>query len=93
MALSPAVKSPRNGLRSLRADLGTPSTSARPSLSQSLAPAMHGAPGAGLATTANTAQPLRMEVLDIRTQVDRLIREAQSHANLCQLYWGWNPMW
>ena len=33
------------------------------------------------------------EALDIATQVDRLILEAQSHANLCQLYSGWNPYW
>ena len=31
--------------------------------------------------------------LDMSAQVDRLINEAQDHTNLCQLYWGWNPMW
>merc|ERR1719247_3947010 len=29
--------------------------------------------------------------LDTPTQVSRLIAEAQSHANLCQMYHGWNP--
>ena len=30
---------------------------------------------------------------DVAMQVSRLIHEAQSHANLCQLYSGWNPYW
>ena len=38
--------------------------------------------GAGLANTPGVVM-----------QVDRLIMEAQSHSNLCQLYWGWNPFW
>ena len=33
------------------------------------------------------------EPLDIATQVDLLIEEAQSHKNLCVLYSGWNPAW
>ena len=37
--------------------------------------------------------PLATEALDISTQVDRLIKDATSHANLCQLYSGWNPYW
>ena len=31
--------------------------------------------------------------LDVATQVNRLIQEAQSHMNLCQLYVGWCPFW
>ena len=31
--------------------------------------------------------------LDTPTQVSRLIAEAQSHANLCLMYQGWNPSW
>lgn len=31
--------------------------------------------------------------LDVSTQVSRLISEAQSHSNLCQLYKGWSPYW
>ena len=31
--------------------------------------------------------------LDTPTQVSRLIAEAQSHENLCQMYHGWNPAW
>ena len=32
-------------------------------------------------------------VLDVRTQVERLIVEATSHVNLCQCYVGWCPFW
>lgn len=32
-------------------------------------------------------------VLDVRSQVDRLITEATSHVNLCQLYVGWCGFW
>eukprot|EP00698_Gefionella_okellyi_P003488 TRINITY_DN13298_c0_g1_i1.p1 TRINITY_DN13298_c0_g1~~TRINITY_DN13298_c0_g1_i1.p1 ORF type:complete len:2319 (-),score=474.81 TRINITY_DN13298_c0_g1_i1:41-6196(-) len=31
--------------------------------------------------------------LDVNEQVDRLIRQATSHENLCQLYVGWCPFW
>jgi len=31
--------------------------------------------------------------LDVPTQIELLIGEAQSHFNLCQLYVGWNPFW
>ena len=31
--------------------------------------------------------------LDVAEQVKRLILEAQSNANLCQLYIGWCPFW
>ena len=31
--------------------------------------------------------------LDVQTQVDRLIREATSHVNLCQSYIGWAAFW
>ena len=31
--------------------------------------------------------------LDVATQVNRLIIEAQSDLNLCQLYVGWCPFW
>ena len=31
--------------------------------------------------------------LDVPTQVHRLIAEAQSDLNLCQLYIGWCPFW
>ena len=30
---------------------------------------------------------------DVATQVTRLIGEAQSNGNLCQLYIGWCPFW
>jgi hypothetical protein len=30
---------------------------------------------------------------DVATQVNRLIGEAQSNGNLCQLYIGWCPFW
>ena len=32
-------------------------------------------------------------VLDVRSQVERLIVEATSHVNLCQCYVGWCPFW
>ena len=32
-------------------------------------------------------------VLDVRSQVERLITEATSHINLCQLYVGWCGFW
>ena len=31
--------------------------------------------------------------LDVATQVNRLVAEAQSDLNLCQLYVGWCPFW
>ena len=31
--------------------------------------------------------------LDVATQVNKLILEAQSNGNLCQLYIGWCPFW
>lgn len=31
--------------------------------------------------------------LDVPTQVNRLVLEAQSNVNLCQLYVGWCPFW
>ena len=31
--------------------------------------------------------------LDVATQVNRLVSEAQSDPNLCQLYVGWCPFW
>jgi serine/threonine-protein kinase mTOR len=31
--------------------------------------------------------------LTVEQQVDRLIKEATSVENLCQLYAGWCPMW
>ena len=31
--------------------------------------------------------------LDVASQVSRLINEAQSDLNLCQLYVGWCPFW
>lgn len=33
------------------------------------------------------------KVLTVDAQVDRLIRQATSHENLCQLYYGWCPFW
>ena len=33
------------------------------------------------------------ESLSVQGQVKRLIAEAQSHENLCQMYHGWNPAW
>lgn len=38
-----------------------------------------------------SAQAATAEQKDATMQVDRLINEAQSSVNLCQLYWGWNP--
>jgi len=29
----------------------------------------------------------------VDAQVDRLIHQATSHENLCQLYYGWCPFW
>ena len=40
-----------------------------------------------------SSQFVEESILDISTQVDRLITEAQSHANLVRLYTGWNPYW
>ena len=31
--------------------------------------------------------------LDVATQVNRLVNEARSDLNLCQLYVGWCPFW
>jgi phosphatidylinositol kinase/protein kinase (PI-3 family) len=31
--------------------------------------------------------------LDVESHVDRLIKEATSHVNLCQCYIGWCPFW
>ncbi|RLN97992.1 hypothetical protein BBJ28_00023313, partial [Nothophytophthora sp. Chile5] len=33
------------------------------------------------------------KVLSVDAQVDRLIHQATSHENLCQLYYGWCPFW
>eukprot|EP01105_Mastigella_eilhardi_P021948 TRINITY_DN5365_c0_g1_i1.p1 TRINITY_DN5365_c0_g1~~TRINITY_DN5365_c0_g1_i1.p1 ORF type:complete len:2426 (-),score=601.66 TRINITY_DN5365_c0_g1_i1:7080-14204(-) len=33
------------------------------------------------------------EVLDVPSQVDKLIKQATSHENLCQCYIGWCPFW
>jgi FKBP12-rapamycin complex-associated protein len=33
------------------------------------------------------------KVLSVDAQVDRLIMQATSHENLCQLYYGWCPFW
>lgn len=33
------------------------------------------------------------ESVSVEEQVDRLILEARSHANLCQAYIGWCPFW
>uniref|UniRef100_H3G802 Serine/threonine-protein kinase TOR n=1 Tax=Phytophthora ramorum TaxID=164328 RepID=H3G802_PHYRM len=33
------------------------------------------------------------KVLTVDAQVDRLIHQATSHENLCQLYYGWCPFW
>jgi len=32
-------------------------------------------------------------VLDVQAQVEKLIRQATSHSNLCQCYIGWCPFW
>jgi len=37
--------------------------------------------------------PDQASKLDVETQVRRLIAEAQSDLNLCQLYVGWCPFW
>ena len=31
--------------------------------------------------------------IDVPTQVDRLVHEAQAHTNLAQMWGGWNPFW
>jgi FKBP12-rapamycin complex-associated protein len=33
------------------------------------------------------------EMLSVEAQVQRLITQATSHENLCQLYVGWCPFW
>jgi len=33
------------------------------------------------------------KVLTVQAQVERLLRQATSHANLCQCYIGWCPFW
>lgn len=33
------------------------------------------------------------ETLSVEAQVQRLITQATSHENLCQLYVGWCPFW
>ena len=33
------------------------------------------------------------KALSVTGQVDRLIQQATSHENLCQLYYGWCPFW
>lgn len=33
------------------------------------------------------------ESISVEDQVDRLVIEATSHANLCQAYIGWCPFW
>ena len=48
--------------------------------------------GAGLAAGAG-GEAAAGGVLDVRSQVDRLIVEATSHVNLCQLYVGWCSFW
>ena len=35
----------------------------------------------------------RLESLDYKQQVEKLIRQATSHENLCQSYLGWCPFW
>ena len=53
--------------------------------------------GAGLAvgrgSEAVAGEVVVGGVLDVRSQVDRLITEATSHVNLCQLYVGWCSFW
>ena len=34
-----------------------------------------------------------LKQLDVKTQVDLLIKEAKSHKNLCQMFRGWFPWW
>ena len=31
--------------------------------------------------------------MDVQAQVNRLIKEARSHENLCQMFVGWNSFW
>ena len=33
------------------------------------------------------------KLLEIKPQVEQLIRQATSHENLCQSYLGWSPFW
>jgi len=40
-----------------------------------------------------TGRDFGQEILDVTTQVEKLIREATSHENLCQCYIGWCPFW
>ena len=40
-----------------------------------------------------SSQDESTEELTVEQQVDRLIKEATSDENLCQLFIGWCPMW
>jgi len=40
-----------------------------------------------------TGKDFGKDTLDVTTQVEKLIREATSHENLCQCYIGWCPFW
>ena len=40
-----------------------------------------------------TGQDFSTEVLDVEAQVHKLVAQATSHENLCQLYMGWCPYW
>jgi FKBP12-rapamycin complex-associated protein len=51
------------------------------------------APAAAAAAAAGTSSAASGPLLDVRSQVERLISEATSHVNLCQCYVGWCPFW
>ena len=36
---------------------------------------------------------LKSNLLDVKNQVDKLIKQATSHENLSQSYMGWCPFW
>jgi FKBP12-rapamycin complex-associated protein len=41
----------------------------------------------------NNNNNMDAEELSVEQQVDRLIKEATSEENLCQLFTGWCPLW
>jgi len=73
--------------------LGTDFPTERPPMTFPVADGKGGVVAIEEESSVGAAASLSLEPLDIATQVDRLIKEAQSHANLVQLYSGWNPYW
>lgn len=40
-----------------------------------------------------TGKDFSKEILDVKQQVERLIKQATNTENLCQAYMGWSPYW